>query len=326
MVAEIIQEILHRDHLGECFLTRNNELFCIFNLEHTSSRIQIIARLERFFSTMSKNVKNYFNKYVYMTVSKSFIDLQEVKSNFNEVKKSSGYIFYINKPCILWVDRLEKDNRGCPEIAFNSQNIFTDRWMSDFEDYISSFFKARKERWVSADELKIQVVRYVNELSTFMSKFYNLDINHVFPEETQPNYFNINSFANADGLRDWLIKTVKEVRAYVLYNERKEATISKIKEYATENYNSNITLTDIAEKFHMNSVYVCQLFRKKTGVTFTCYMNRLRIEKAKGLLLTTSLTIEQISEKVGVRNNNYFFRLFKKSTGQTVNQFRKSLK
>lgn len=326
MAAEIVQEILHRDNLGECFLRHNEELFCIFNLDCSSTDRQIAARLESFFENMSKNIRNYFNKYAYMTVSKCFTDLRDVKSSYGDVKKYSGYTFYINKPCILWADQMKAPRKECPEMIFSPQNIFSDRWMSDFEVYVSDFFKAQKESFIDADELKIQVVKYVNEFSSFFSKYYDLDINHAFSEETRPNYFSINGFANADGLRNWLIKMVKEVKEYVLLNERKETTIARIVEYTEQNYNTDITLTDIAEKFHLNYVYVCQLFKKKTGVTFIYYINRLRIEKAKGLLLSTDWTAEQIAEHVGIKNSNYFFRLFKKTTGQTINQFRKNLK
>lgn len=324
MVIEIVQEIMHRDCLGECFLRHNDEVFCIFNLDNASTQEQVKTRLQSFFENMSKNIKNYFNRYAYMTVSRSFTDLRDVKKNFAEVKKNSDYTFYINNPCIMWVEQLKNNNTECPELIFNPQNIFSERWMSDFEAYIKEFFKAQKETGINSDELKIQVVKYVNEFSSFLRKYYDIEINRAFSEETRPNYLSINGFTNADGLRNWLIKMVEEVKEYVLLNEKKETIISRIVEYAEQNYNSNITLTDIAEKFHMNAVYVCQLFKKKTGVTFIYYINRLRIEKAKGLMRSTDLTCEQISEQVGIKNSNYFFRLFKKTTGQTINQYRKS--
>ena len=325
MVVEIIQEILHRDCLGECFLRNNDELFCVFNVEKALTYDQTKLRLENFFSNMSKNIKNYFNKYAYMTVSKSFTELGDVKTNFEHAKKSSIYTFYVNNPCILWAKEMKDCSRECPEIVFSPQNIFSNNWMSEFDEYIKDFFKTQKNNYTNPDELKIKVVRYVNEFSSFLSKYYDLDINHVFPKETRPDYFNINGFKNADGLRDWLIKMVKETREYILKNKKKENVISKIVEYVEQNYNTNISLAEIGEKFHMNPVYICQLFKKKMGVTLIYYINNLRIEKAKSLLLSTDLTAEQISEQVGIKNINYFFRLFKKSTGQTISQYRKSI-
>lgn len=326
MVVEIIQEILHRDDMGECFLRHNDELFCIFCFDAASTREQIASRLEGFLDNMSKNIKNYFNRYSYLTLSESFNNLREVKTNFDEAKKFSGYTFYMDRPGILWVEQTKPHNGECPEVPFNPQNIFTNRWMGEFETGIQEFFKSQRESFVSADKLKVQVVKFVNEFSSFLARYYDLDINQAFQEETRPDYFSINGFTNADGLRDWLIRMVRKVKEYVFLHEKKETTIARIVEYAEQNYRSSITLTDIAEKFHMNTVYVCQLFKKKTGVTFIHFINRLRIEKAKGLLLSTDLTAEQIAERVGIMNNNYFFRLFKKATGQTVKQYRKNLK
>ena len=75
----------------------------------------------------------------------------------------------------------------------------------------------------------------------------------------------------------------------------------------------------------MNVTYLCQIYKKKTGTTIVQYINHIRIEKAKILLFTTKLSVEQIAATVGIVNPNYFFRLFKKITGETVGQYRESL-
>lgn len=326
MAAEIVQEILYRDQLGECFLRHSNELFCIFHLDKKVTSEEMKATLQIFFDNMSKNISNYFNRYAFMTISDCFTDLRNVKKSFEEVKHYSSFVFYLDKPCILWAEQNKFFSVQCPEIVFDPQGILSDHWISEFESYFNAFFKEQAKAFVSPSELKIQVVKYMNELSSFFTKYYDIDINQVSSKETRPNYLNINGFASIYGLRNWLIKMGSEVREYILVNDKKETTIARIIEYIEQNYNASVTLADIADKFHMNAVYVSQLFKRKTGVTFTHYVNRLRIEKAKALLISTDLTAKEIGEQIGIRNSNYFSRLFKKITGRTVNQYRKSLK
>lgn len=82
-------------------------------------------------------------------------------------------------------------------------------------------------------------------------------------------------------------------------------------------------LTSIAERFDMNANYVSQYFKKHRGVTFTDYINHLRIEKAKELLVSTGSTANEIGQLVGFNNANAFIRMFKKLEGTTPNEFRK---
>ena len=53
------------------------------------------------------------------------------------------------------------------------------------------------------------------------------------------------------------------------------------------------------------------------------YLNQIRIEEAKKLLQLGELSIDQIAEKTGIGNANYFGRLFKKLTGMTAGEYRK---
>lgn len=67
------------------------------------------------------------------------------------------------------------------------------------------------------------------------------------------------------------------------------------------------------------------MFKKTTGIGFIQYLTRLRIEKAKLLLLTTDQKTNEIADSVGMENNRSFNRLFKRETGMTPSDFRKQM-
>jgi len=69
--------------------------------------------------------------------------------------------------------------------------------------------------------------------------------------------------------------------------------------------------------------YFLSLFKKETGQTFTDYLTSVRITAAKGLLMTTALTITEIAYEVGFNNSNYFSSTFKKMTGVSAKEYRK---
>lgn len=92
--------------------------------------------------------------------------------------------------------------------------------------------------------------------------------------------------------------------------------------YVKEHFRENITLAQIADEVHGNSMYIGQCFIKDVGVSFRSYLNTYRIEKAKGLLSATNYRVFEISEKVGILNSQYFSKIFREETGLTPNEYR----
>jgi AraC-like DNA-binding protein len=72
----------------------------------------------------------------------------------------------------------------------------------------------------------------------------------------------------------------------------------------------------------MDASYVSDLFKKKTGQTMTQFLQRIRVEASIRYLMDTRLTIQQIAEKCGFANDNYYIKVFKQWTGKTPGKFR----
>ncbi|CAH0120200.1 putative response regulatory protein [Paenibacillus sp. CECT 9249] len=87
--------------------------------------------------------------------------------------------------------------------------------------------------------------------------------------------------------------------------------------YVHEHYGEDITVEELAEQLHISTNYLRSIFRKVTGETFNQYVTRVRIEKAKDLLMEGKYYIYEIAELVGYKNVTYFSTLFKKYTGVT---------
>ncbi|WP_066636830.1 PocR ligand-binding domain-containing protein [Desulfolucanica intricata] len=99
--------------------------------------------------------------------------------------------------------------------------------------------------------------------------------------------------------------------------------VSLAEKYIINNYNKPISLQDVANFIYINPTYLSYLFRQVTGYTFKNYLTQLRVEKAKQLLLNSSLTVSEISQRIGYEDSNYFSRVFKKVTGIPPSYFYK---
>lgn len=93
--------------------------------------------------------------------------------------------------------------------------------------------------------------------------------------------------------------------------------------YIRHNYFSEITLESIAKVCKCSPSTLSHLFKKRNGTTLKSYINSLRLNEAKTLLLDTSLPISSISEMIGFSDSNYFTNLFRKEFSCTPTQYRK---
>lgn len=105
--------------------------------------------------------------------------------------------------------------------------------------------------------------------------------------------------------------------------KQEERAITGITRYLQEHLAEEVSLSVLAEEFHLNPQYISQLFKNEIGVGFLTYLTNIRIEKAKKLLLSTSLSVAEIAEKSGYGDYRVFTKVFKKSEGITPSQYRR---
>ena len=105
--------------------------------------------------------------------------------------------------------------------------------------------------------------------------------------------------------------------------EQGERVIIGITRYLQEHLEEEVSLSVLAEEFHLNPQYISQLFKNEIGVGFLAYLTNIRMEKAKKLLLSTSFPIAEIAQKTGYGDYRVFTKVFKKAEGITPSQYRR---
>lgn len=93
--------------------------------------------------------------------------------------------------------------------------------------------------------------------------------------------------------------------------------IKAAKKYVRDNYAAITSNSEVANTLHLNPEYFSRLFKKETGINFNTYITRFRLEKAEKLLKTTVLPINEVANRVGYDNVNYFSYIYKKTMGIT---------
>jgi AraC-like DNA-binding protein/ligand-binding sensor protein len=101
--------------------------------------------------------------------------------------------------------------------------------------------------------------------------------------------------------------------------------ITRAKEFIQEHQTENLRLGHVAKAVNTSTFYFCKMFKRVTGINFTDYLSRVRIEKSKNLLLNPNLRVSEIAFEVGFQSLTHFNRVFKKILGQSPTEYRAQL-
>jgi AraC-like DNA-binding protein/ligand-binding sensor protein len=111
----------------------------------------------------------------------------------------------------------------------------------------------------------------------------------------------------------------------VQHENAEPPVITRAKEFIQEHLTENLRLAHVARASNTSTFYFCKMFKKITGINFTDYLSRVRIEKSKNLLLNPNLRVSEIAFEVGFQSLTHFNRVFKKILGQSPTEYRAQL-
>lgn len=101
--------------------------------------------------------------------------------------------------------------------------------------------------------------------------------------------------------------------------------IAKARVYIAEHQDDDLTLAQVAQSVNTSAFYFCKMFKKATGMTFTDYLARVRVEKVKNLLLNPHKRVSEAAFEAGFQSLSQFNRVFRKIAGESPSTFRERL-
>jgi AraC-like DNA-binding protein/ligand-binding sensor protein len=101
--------------------------------------------------------------------------------------------------------------------------------------------------------------------------------------------------------------------------------IAKARAFIAERYSEELSLPVVAQSVNMSAFYFCKSFKRATGMTFTDYLARVRVEKVKDLLLNPHKRISEAAYEVGFQSLSQFNRVFRRVAGASPSFYRERL-
>lgn len=146
----------------------------------------------------------------------------------------------------------------------------------------------------------------------------------------------INDLRSKEDYYEAVCQNLYEILIYYIFRKTKtELSIASskkitkecrfIEEYIDEHYTEDITLQTLSDLTFMNKYYLVHAFKKYKGTSPINYLIDKRIEESQHLLANTNYPVSKISDQIGFSSQSYFSQVFRKRTGLTPNQYRKSI-
>ena len=101
--------------------------------------------------------------------------------------------------------------------------------------------------------------------------------------------------------------------------------IARARSFIDEHQTEDLSLSQVAQAVNMSAFYFCKTFKKATGMTFTDYLARVRVEKVKNLLLNPHKRVSEAAYEAGFQSLSQFNRVFRKIAGESPSRYRQRL-
>ncbi len=301
-------------------LSQDERIVCIVNFgdlgrEAAYSQIERIERIE---DAMEDEALEVFQTISISDIHKDIAALHDAYSEAVKVMEYQivteealilSYIKMVQKTEMSYLYSLENETALIRFIHEGKKEEAIQLFEEIYEKNVTMIKRSESLNQCLIWNLTASVLRAENELSEWI---------HLPKKQVLFDY--IGSDTTLYEAKNILLERIKIICEEVIEAKKDKGNIvaEQVKEYIREHYaDSNLSNTEIAEYFHMNVSYLSTFFKEKTGITPPVYIQSIRLEEAKKLLLNTNLTIEAISERVGCNSTVTFVRLFKKYEGVT---------
>lgn len=181
-------------------------------------------------------------------------------------------------------------------------------------------------------KIKTQQIGYVEKLVEVFNQYIIRHFAGYTPHKTYRltrDYSSLADVFNYRSMEDYtheLKSFIQEICRFFQAIRNEEKGIDEIDTailYINENYHKDLSMGMVANHVSLNYHYFSSLFNERAGMSFVDYLKRIRVGKAKELLRSTDLKIQDVALRVGYDNPKYFARIFREMTGVSPLEFKK---
>lgn len=310
---------------GEVVGFNNHYFALVINLDQILSSY----KQEQILFLLGQRIRDSLKKYLDMSINVLFQEqikeLRQLGVTHQKLRQQSRSFFYqvpgsvthyLQLPhCILDKNvSSEEDNKKLKEWV-NEGN------QQALENHIQSRLQLCQREKIDPVIVKNLAMDWYEVFRTILNQ-HQMELDQVLEEEGfEPNLHLIAE--TMEEVKEDLFQIIGVVCSCLKVELRSSnSLVNAMLTYIQGHYMEDITLYHVAEHVKKNTSYVSHLFKQEMKESFTDYMKKIRIERAKELILEEHLKINQIASMVGIPNRKYFTKIFKERAGMSPSDYK----
>ena len=330
-VLNIIQELIHRETKGIAFEKALGEYVAILTVRGEDEETGGEASTENGLLALAEAIRDNLGRWLKLSVTIGVGEetgrLAELPLSYKQAREAASQKWYLGKNRILTVNSMEVADHSRFRLEADTEEAVLSLLRAGDADGLQALLAGIFERLAHNRSPGFAYERNAALHLVLLSGRVLLEGNLLTEEWEQRELAVWERALKQETLLDLQRLTeayLLELCAAVGQKRRGRAgnVIERIERLIGERYRENLTAAEIAAGVYLSPTYVSLLFKQETGETLFEYLTKVRIERAKELLLDPQTKFYEVSEAVGYSDPSHFSKVFKKMTGLTPSAFR----
>lgn len=278
-----------------------------------------LSRIKVALSDLSAEIKHLFKSDFFIGVGREVQGYLNIYQSFQDAKLIGQQFFLEHKSkTVFYSDEMTSDQGYFyidNDLLYQYVEVANVSGIEAFFSTLEADIRSRNMDWV---KLKLLIANsFLEVYERIMQNYgasYHLDHNKNEMAELILNEKKITP--SLQNFKDRMLEVVA-----VIHDGSKVGNMKRLIDYIAHNYEKDLKLERLAMIFSYNSSYLGTLFKQTTGKSFNTYLDILRIEEAKKMLLSQQYKVYEIAHLVGYSSVDYFYSKFKKYVDMSPKQF-----
>ncbi|MBM7582056.1 AraC-like DNA-binding protein [Caldicoprobacter guelmensis] len=325
LIINIVKQIIGMDYLCEGVNLDGGEIAFIINISDDHV-YKIYEDLRRYFHEIQNEIGKILDFTVSVGIGRCYEGISKIHVSYMEAKQALKWRLVLGYGSIvLWNEEFGNYSYYYPyTIEKSILNQLESRDIDRIERTVAELMSELKEKQdISCDNILLVINQLVgNTIVKYLTEL-KLDMNDVFGHDFNI-YSELSRKETLDEIEAWLVKMYRAIIDFLIaYEEEEDETVRKIVDFIERNYKKDIGIQEVASFVGLSYSHVRKVFKSRIGENIVEFINKLRIEEAKKLLLNTELPVREIALIVGYNSDQTFARIFKKVEGVTPGEYRR---
>lgn len=324
-IANIANEICSQYYKSESFDMEEDHIVVLINIDKSG-----LTDFRQSITEIAKSIYVSLEKFLAISVSTTVSKIENnflyISGLYSRTLEASDFRMVYGNGCLIFEDDIEKIDNVEYEYPIEKENLLIDALMLGKINEVQNIFieivnNYREYFNSSLNPVFLQLSIAINSAVNTLTKNGNPLIEFNF------NYFvkELNTAETIDEVNHLFFKVFNYIITEVeeKKNSKHDDLIKHIIDIINKQYvDVNLSIDLIADSLDMSPIYLGRVFKKKMSVSMSDYINSVRMEKAKELLISTKYSINEIIENTGFVSSSYFYTFFRRVNGVTPSDYR----